>query len=130
MLSIHRFILLLMLLIMTVLYSAFMYVYFDEQQRKTDLVVENIRQDLSETAYIISSEADSIESIKGFKALLNRKVANTPSISAIVLSYNQKILLTTDTSITQIPAEKEVLSTFRDITPKVLIKHLETFARE
>ena len=110
---------------MTVLYSAFMYVYFDEQQRKTDLVVENIRQDLSETAYIISSEADSIESIKGFKALLNRKVANTPSISAIVLSYNQKILLTTDTSITQIPAEKEVLSTFRDITPKVLIKHLK-----
>ena len=125
MLSTHRFILLLMLVMITALYMIFMYVYLDDQQRKTNLVVENIRQDLSETAYFISSEMDGIDSIKGFKASLNRKVANTPLISAMVLSYHQQILLTTDASITQLPAEKDVLAHFRNVTTQDLLKHLK-----
>ncbi len=125
MLSVHRFILLLMFILVSTLYAAFSYVYLSDQQRKTDLIVENIRQDLSETAYMISSEVNSIESIKGFKALLNRKVANTPLIENMALSYRQQIILTTDPSITQLPPEKEVLSKFRDISTKTLINNLK-----
>jgi len=131
MFSIHRFILLLIFIIISVLYAVFSYFYLDDQQSKTDLVVENIRQDLSETAYVISSEMDGIESIQAFKAFLNRKVANTPLIRAMVVSYRNQILLTTDTAITQIPPEKEIISKFREVSNEALIKHLkfETKAR-
>jgi diguanylate cyclase (GGDEF)-like protein len=125
MLSIQRFIQLLILIIISILYMVFSYVYLEDQQQKTDLIVENIRQDLSETAYVISSEMSSIDSIQGFKALLNRKVANTPLISALAVAYPQKIILTTDLSITKLPPDMEVLSEFRNVSMQALMNSLK-----
>ncbi len=125
MLSIHRFIQLLILTIISVLYAVFIYAYINDQQNKTDLIVENIRQDLSETAYAIASDMDKIQSIKGFKALINRKTANTPLIADMIIIYKQQIILTTNTSIKTLPPERDVISKFRNVTTQELMNSLK-----
>lgn len=125
MLSIHRFIQLLILIIISILYAVFVYAYISDQQNKTDLIVENIRQDLSETAYAIASESDNIQSIKSFKALINRKTANTPLIADMIIIYQQQIILTTNTSIKTLPPERDVISKFRNITTQELVNSLK-----
>ncbi|GKT12168.1 MAG: diguanylate cyclase [Thiomicrorhabdus sp.] len=131
MISIKRFILIAISLIIIIFYLVFSYFFLADQQQKTDLIVENIRQDLSESAFIIASEVDSIEAFQSFKSFLSRKVANTPLISAMVITYRNKVLVTTDTAILQLPPEKMIISKFRKISTQELInnKVFETKSR-
>jgi len=123
MISINRYIIAALVLIISIFYGLFISFYIKDQQQKTDLIVENIRQDLSETAYIISSEVEDLDGLKAFKSFLNRKVANTPLFSAMSVSYGSKIISTTDSVITQIPPSSEIISKFRNVTTKELITH-------
>lgn len=123
MLSIRYFFVISLLTIMTVFYGVFFYYYLNDQQKKTDLIVESIRHDLSETAYVISSELKTPESIRGFKSFLHRKVANSPLISALVVGYENKIVLTTDPSIQSLPTELTIQKKLMELSPQQLTQH-------
>ncbi|WP_051347180.1 putative bifunctional diguanylate cyclase/phosphodiesterase [Thiomicrorhabdus chilensis] len=121
MLSIHRFVIAALVFIILVFYSVFAYYYLNDQQQKTNLIIENIRHDLSETAYIISTEMRTIESVKSFKSFLHRKVANNPLIRAMAVSYGNHILLSTDTSLSKPPPDKITLSNLQNISAQQLM---------
>lgn len=123
MLSIRAFFVIALVTIMTVFYGVFFYYFIDDQQKKTDLITENIRHDLSETAYVISSELQTPESIRTFKSFLHRKVANSSLISALAVGYENRIVLTTDPSIRSLPADLSIQKKLIGLTPKELVTH-------
>lgn len=123
MLSIRTFFVIALLTIIIVFYSVFFSYYIDDRQKKTDLIVESIRHDLSETDYVISSGLKTPNSIRAFKSFLHRKVANNPLISAFVVEYENKIILTTDPSIRTLPAELEIQKKFKGLSPEQLTRH-------
>lgn len=123
MLSIRAFFVIALVTIMTVFYGVFFYYFIDDQQKKTDLITENIRHDLSETAYVISSELQTPESIRTFKSFLHRKVANSSLISALAVGYENRIVLTTDPSIRSLPADLSIQKKLMGLTPKELVTH-------
>ena len=108
MLSIRTFFVIALVTIMTVFYGVFFYYFVDDQQKKTDLIIESIRHDLSETAYVISSELKTPKAIRTFKSFLHRKVANSSLVSALAVGYENKIVLTTDPSIRSLPADLSI----------------------
>lgn len=122
MFGIQSFLLSSILFIITVFYSVFFYYFLEDQQRKTDLILENIRHDLSESAYIISSEMDNIESIKTFTSFLNRKVANNPLIEAMAVAYGNQVILTTDAGITSPPPRQVTISKLYNLKASQLVE--------
>lgn len=123
MLSIRYFFVIALVTIITVFYGVFFYYYLDDEQKKADLIVESIRHDLSETAYVISSEVKAPESIRSFKSFLHRKVANNPLISALVVGYENKVILTTDPSIQSLPTDLAIQKKLMSLTPNALKQH-------
>lgn len=123
MLSIRTFFMIALVTIMVAFYGVFFYYFIDDRQKKTDLIVESIRHDLSETAYVISSELKSPEAIRTFKSFLHRKVANSALVSALVVGYENKIVLTTDPSIRSLPTEFEIQKKLVALTPEQLTQH-------
>lgn len=122
MLGIQRFLLSAILVVVVVFYSVFFTYFLEDQQRKTDLIVENIRHDLSESAYVIANETSDLESIKNFTSFLNRKVANNPLIDAMAVAYGNRILLTTDPHILTPPPRLSTLSKLDNISAAALIQ--------
>ncbi|WP_178861028.1 putative bifunctional diguanylate cyclase/phosphodiesterase [Thiomicrorhabdus cannonii] len=122
MFGIQHFLLSIILIIVTVFYSVFFYYFLEDQQRKTDLILENIRHDLSESAYVISTETHNLESIKGFTSFLNRKVANNPLIDSMAVAYGNQILVTTDPHILAPPPRQLTVSRFDKISAAQLIQ--------
>lgn len=105
--SINRFFTVSLLLMMAILYAAFTFYFLLDQQKKTDLVLDAVHQDLSETAYIISSQLNNINNLNHFKSLLIRKVVNANTFSAITVVKDDQLLLSTDPSITAPPSALE-----------------------
>lgn len=123
MLSIQRFFLGLLAIIMVSLYATFITYYLSEQQTKADLITEDIHLTLSETAYLISTNFESINSIQSFKSLLNRKVAQDDLISSMILAQGNTILLSTDPSINTLPSQLHSLTIFSDISAQQLLEN-------
>ncbi|QBZ84068.1 putative signaling protein [Hydrogenovibrio crunogenus] len=123
MLSIRTFFVIALVTIMTVFYGVFFYYFVDDQQKKTDLIIESIRHDLSETAYVISSELKTPKAIRTFKSFLHRKVANSSLVSALAVGYENKIVLTTDPSIRSLPADLSIQKKLIGLSPKELVDH-------
>lgn len=103
MFSIHRFLIAALLFIVVLFYGVFFHYFLSDQQQKSDLITESMRHDLSETAYLIATEMNGIESVRGFRSYLNRKVANNPLIEAMAVAYGNQILLSSDPSIKHPP---------------------------
>lgn len=122
MFGIQQFLLSIILIIVTVFYSVFFYYFLEDQQRKTDLILENIRHDLSESAYVISTETHNLESIKGFTSFLNRKVATNPLIDSMAVAYGSQILVTTNPHILTPPPRQMTVSRLDKISATQLIQ--------
>lgn len=125
MISINRFIVVAIITVISVIYVVFYSYYIDERQRKADLVLENIRENLSEVAYVISTGLDGISSVGTFKSLLNRKVANNQLIAAMMISYGNQVLLTTDSSLQHTPPVQEAVTDIKRVKASELLeKHV------
>lgn len=135
MLSIQRFFLGLLAIILLSLYATFISYYLSEQQTKADLITEDIHLTLSETAYLISTNFESLSTVRSFKSLLNRKVAQNDLIASMILAQGNTILLSTDPSIDTLPSQLDSLATFSNISANQLLKNpsfeitIETFSQ-
>ncbi len=135
MLSIQRFFLGLLAIIMLSLYATFITYYLSEQQTKADLITEDIHLTLSETGYLISTNFESLNTVRSFKSLLNRKVAQNDLISSMMLAQGTTILLSTDPSINTLPSQLDSLATFSNISAHQLLQNptfeitIETFSQ-
>ena len=123
MVSIQRFFLGLLAIIVISLYATFITYYLSEQQTKAALITEDIHLTLSETGYLISTNFQSLNSIQRFKSLLNRKVAQNDLISSMILAQGNTILLSTDPSIHTLPSQLDSLSTFSNISAHQLLEN-------
>ncbi|BBP43414.1 putative bifunctional diguanylate cyclase/phosphodiesterase [Thiosulfativibrio zosterae] len=120
--SIKRFFLISLLSLTGVFYLVFMVYFHLDQQKKTDLVLDSIGQDLAEMSYIISSQMTDLQSVNQFKSLLIRKVVNTKSYAAITLVKDQKVLLTTNPNIVTPPSAHDLKTTTLPKTTSQLLK--------
>ncbi len=123
MLSIQRFFLGLLAIIVVSLYATFITYYLSEQQTKADLIAEDIHLTLSETGYLISTNFDSLSSIQSFKSLLNRKVAQNDLISSMTIAQGNTILLSTNPSIKTLPSQLNSLAKFDNISANRLLEN-------
>ncbi|MGC9386120.1 MAG: putative bifunctional diguanylate cyclase/phosphodiesterase [Hydrogenovibrio sp.] len=123
MISINRFFITALLFLITVFSSIFLYYFLNDQHKKADLIMEIIRHDLSETAYVISNEMDSVEQIRTFKSFLHRKVANNPLVSAMMIASGQQVLLTTENDIQTVPPMVEVQTKLDHLSATQLQAH-------
>ena len=120
--SIKRFFLISLLSLMGIFYLVFMVYFYLDQQKKTDLVLDSIGQDLAEMSYIISSQMTDLPSVNQFKSLLIRKVVNTKTYAAITLVKDQNVLLTTNPNIVTPPSAQQLKTTSLPKTTSQLLK--------
>lgn len=102
MLTIHRFLALLFVLVIVGLYGGFFAFYSSQQETKAQLINDEFHRILNEIGYLVSTSADDIESLDNYKSLLNRNVAHSQLIDAMVIAHNDSVLLTTEPSINTI----------------------------
>lgn len=104
MLTISRFFAALFIIVIVGLYGSFFAYYLDDQQNKSELVIEDYHRLLNETGYLLKTDMESLDSINNYRSHLNRWVAQDNLVQAIVVVQANQIILTTDPSIKQIPA--------------------------
>jgi diguanylate cyclase (GGDEF)-like protein len=123
MISIRRFFITAIVTLVLVFYSVFLYYFLDDQQKKTDLILENIRHDLSETAYVISTEMPHPRDLREFKSFLHRKVANNPLVSAMAIASGSQILLTTENNIRTTPSEDQTQEKLNGLSTREMLRY-------
>ncbi len=109
-LSIKQYVLAILLVSLTGLYSAFINYYFTQRTLTAQVITDSIQNDLSELAYLLSKHVRK-EPINTARSLIDRKAANNPYLHAIAIFDDDKLLLTTNHDSTHI------------ITPSNLYRH-------
>ncbi len=99
--TIKQYILAILLISLTGLYSAFINYYFTQRTLTAQVITDSIQNDLSELAYLISKHIRK-EPIKTARSLIDRKSANNPYLRSIAIFDDDKLLLTTDHTSTNI----------------------------
>ncbi len=93
---IHRFILLITLLLTLSIYTVFGYYFFKQEEAMASVVLKTLNSNLSETGYQLSKNIKTKEEIAVFRPILDRIAANQSYISAIVVLDGAKVVLSTD----------------------------------
>jgi len=93
--SIKQYVLAILLVSLTGLYSAFINYYFTQRTLTAQVITDSIQNDLSELAYLLSKHVRK-ESIHTARSLIDRKAANNPYLHAIAVFDDDKLLLTTN----------------------------------
>ena len=123
MISIRRFFITAIVALVLVFYGVFLYYFLNDQQKKTDLILENIRHDLSETAYVVSTEMATPQELREFKSFLHRKVANNPLIAAMAIASGSKILITTEHDIRSAPPKKKTQDKLKGLSAHEMLRY-------
>ncbi|QAB16197.1 putative bifunctional diguanylate cyclase/phosphodiesterase [Hydrogenovibrio thermophilus] len=123
MISIRRFFITAIVALVLVFYGVFLYYFLNDQQKKTDLILENIRHDLSETAYVVSTEMATPQELREFKSFLHRKVANNPLVAAMAIASGSKILITTEHDIRSAPPKKNTQDKLKGLSAHEMLRY-------
>lgn len=108
MISIYRLIFVLLLGSILLIYSFFWGGFLELRKETASIMLESIRNDMSEIAYTLAKSTSGIKEIAGFKAFLDRKAANNDLITSVVVVHGSRILLSTDPSIRIIPRTENI----------------------
>lgn len=89
------------ILLISVMYTLFAIRYFQQRDASATIILESIRNDLSELAYVLSRHVKK-EPASTARSLLDRKAANNNFISAIAIFDDQQLLVTTNPRYTKL----------------------------
>lgn len=102
-LTIKQYVLIMLLILLTGLYTAFINYYFSQRTLTAQIITRTIKNDLSELSYLLSKHLRK-EPIASARSLIDRKVANNPYIRAIAIFDDDKPLFSTHHKKTDIPS--------------------------
>lgn len=95
-LTVQRFMFFIFALLFSVLSLISAYYYFAQKNKTANVILTAITSDISETAYILSKNILSEESVTFMRPYLDRVTANNNFVLAIQIHDESKILLSTD----------------------------------
>ncbi len=94
--TVKKFILIIVLILLGVLYSLFFNYHSEQKEKTASVILQSIKNDLSETAYILSKNINTKKDVKILRAYIDRLVSNQGLISTILIIDDDKVLVTTD----------------------------------
>jgi len=112
--DIGRYIIIITVLIISSIMLVAYNFFSDQRSKSTELLVNELRKELSETAHSLSTKLTSREDVGLYESELIRKAIKNSYISAILITDEQDILLSTDHQYKVIPPSKDVCSDLRD----------------
>lgn len=110
------------ILLISVMYTLFAIRYFQQREAAATIIQENIRNDLSELAYVLSRHVKK-EPVYTSRSLLDRKAANNNFISAIAVFDDQELLITTSPKYTKLLEYGQVNTDMKNDVYNNLIRH-------
>jgi diguanylate cyclase (GGDEF)-like protein len=108
-LTIQKFTLAALIILLTIMYSAFTKHYIDQRKETAKVILDVLKDNMSEISYILSkSITEDNRSIKISRAVLDRSAANNDYLEAILIVDDNNILVTTDPHYNTVPAKLEL----------------------
>lgn len=101
--TIHRFLILITIAMLVFLYSIFFDYYYDQREHTAEVIVETLKNDMSELSFILSKSVNSVESIKSSRSILDRASSYRNFVNAISVFNQEALLITTDPHYKQKP---------------------------
>ena len=95
-LSIQKFIFLLISIIFGTLYFLFIYYYVAQQEKTASAILRVINSQMLETSYHLSKSIGSVEDVVSFRSMLDRIALNSDFIDSIFIHNEDEILISTD----------------------------------
>lgn len=99
MLTIQKFILFLVFILLFIFYITFTYFFFKQEEEVANVILKSLKNNMSETSYTLSKNIREKEDILSFRALLDRITSNEDFIKAILVFDDDKLLLSTEPSL-------------------------------
>jgi hypothetical protein len=124
--SIGKYTLLVLLILITALITIFSYAYLNQQEKMVAVILNSINTQVSETSYILSKNITDEEDVLKVRPLIDRMAANNDFVDAIVIHNGKDILLTTDPLYKKIIPTSLLYSNSKNIYNKLM----NTVARE
>lgn len=96
---IHTFIISFLTLFGLYFYLIFSFYYQKQEEDRANIILKNLKSNLSELSYTISKELNRKNQIVAYRSTFDRVVANNDFINSILIFDDEKLLLTTDPDI-------------------------------
>lgn len=96
MLTIQRFIFLIIAIFFFALYFIFGYYHVSQQEKTATVILRTINSQMLETSYHLSKDIKSKKDVASVRAMLERMVSNNDFIEAIIIHDDGKVLLSTN----------------------------------
>ena len=107
-LTIQKFTILIILLILSVTYFVFAKYYIEQQEETASVILSTLKNDMSELSYILSKNIRDDSNARTYQAILDRTAANNDYIASILVTDDNDILVTTDPHYNTIPSREEM----------------------
>ncbi len=95
-LNIQKFTLFIIFILISVLFSIFIYYYLDQRERTALVILKSINTQMSEASYVLSKNITNKKNAKSFRPLLDRMASNSEFVLAILIHDGNDVLVTTD----------------------------------
>ncbi|OHD96914.1 MAG: hypothetical protein A3K14_06885 [Sulfurimonas sp. RIFCSPLOWO2_12_FULL_36_74] len=95
-LTVQRFIFLIIVIFFNVAFFSFAYYYFDQRENTASAILKAVNYQLLETSYHLSEDLVSLEDIASIRPMFNRIISNDDFIKTIYIHDGKEILVTTD----------------------------------
>ncbi len=109
-LTIQKFNLIVLLVVLGVLYAIFTDYYYTQRDKMASVVIESLKDDMSELSYILSKSIDNKKALGSVRAVLDRSVSNNDFIATIMVLDDNRVLLTTDPYVREAPSKVDLYS--------------------
>lgn len=97
-LTINRFTILALILLLTTFYGIFSHYLYTKEEQMATVILKTLTHNLSETGYTLSKTVKSYKDIKGLRAFMDRIAANNDFVSSVVILDGTNVLLSTNPS--------------------------------
>ena len=98
------------LLLFGVLYLIFADYYVGQREKRASIILEGLKQDISEVSYVLSRNVSSKTDAPSFRAVLERYVSHNDYIASAMVLDDSTILLSTDPHYSSAPSKSMLRS--------------------
>lgn len=120
-LNIQRFILFFLFILLLIFYTIFGYYFLKQEEEIANVILKSLKINIVETSYTLTKELKKKDDILSSRAMFDRISSNQDFIKAIMIFDNEKLLLTTEPSITTIDKNTIIDDNKNDTSYKKLI---------
>ena len=106
--TIKRFTLFLLIIVVSVLLSISIYNHISEQEKTAGIILKSIKTKLSEINYVLSRSMSSKETVKTSRPILDRVSANSEFIDSIMIHDGKDVLVSSDIYSSKIASGEEL----------------------